>query len=320
MSVERKYERDLDLLLAEEFAVNEDFAEGFKALTKFAAESASVVDYWVSKSDNLGESDLIIVYEAAEGKRFALLIEDKVDANLQPDQANRYRQRAERERTKGIYSDFELVLCAPQYYVRSRNDLDGFDRKISFEQIAEIISVKNDSRARYRSEFLKTAGSKRVNAWVRENDAATNDFWDAAYQLASQEFPILELKPLKLTKGSTWKVVRPHDMPTMPKYVYVALKGMKGHIDLSFQGTTAHLFHSRVKHLLEPGMTVHQTGSAAAIRLESSMFRINDGLALGIPKVKAAFECSARLIHFYRKHRHELDQQAHAATATELPI
>jgi hypothetical protein len=87
MPVERKYERDLDLLLAEEFAVNPTFAERFKALTKFGSEPATVADFWVSKSNSLGESDLIVVYQCDDGRRFALLIEDKVDANLQSNQA-----------------------------------------------------------------------------------------------------------------------------------------------------------------------------------------------------------------------------------------
>ena len=93
MPVERKYERDVDLLLAEEFAVNPEFAERFKALTKFAGATAKISDFWVSKSNSMGESDLIAVYQRPDGNRFALLIEDKVDANLQQDQAERYRMR-----------------------------------------------------------------------------------------------------------------------------------------------------------------------------------------------------------------------------------
>ena len=54
MAVERKYERDVDLLLAEEFAVNPDFSAKFKALTKFKFEDATVADFFVSKSDALG--------------------------------------------------------------------------------------------------------------------------------------------------------------------------------------------------------------------------------------------------------------------------
>lgn len=92
MAVERKYERDIDLLLAEEFAVNAEFATAFRSLTGFQNRNAEVCDCWVSRSDVDGESDLIVVFEDPQRSRFALLIEDKIDAPLQSDQASRYRR------------------------------------------------------------------------------------------------------------------------------------------------------------------------------------------------------------------------------------
>jgi len=44
MSVERKYERDIDLLLAEEFSVSPGFASWFQAQARFADLKADVVD------------------------------------------------------------------------------------------------------------------------------------------------------------------------------------------------------------------------------------------------------------------------------------
>jgi hypothetical protein len=51
--IERTYERGIDLLLAEEFTVNHAFAQSFKALTRFSATRATVVEVWVSKSNSL---------------------------------------------------------------------------------------------------------------------------------------------------------------------------------------------------------------------------------------------------------------------------
>jgi hypothetical protein len=282
--------------------------------TNACRKNASVADFWVSKSNALGESDLVIVYQSEDGNRFALLIEDKVDAKLQVDQAKRYRQRAEKEQASGDFSDFEIILCAPEHYIGNRHDLDGFDRKLSLEQIAEIIEQPQDKRASYRAHFLRTAGTKRINAWTREDDPATNKFWDAAYELAAHEFPILEMKRLKLTKGSQWITLRPRDFPTMPKYVYVSLKGDRGYVDLTFGRTTAHQFHSAIHHLLEPRMIVQQTGASVAIRIETSPFQISEGFANALPKVKAAFGASSRLIAFYRRFQKELNEGAAAAT------
>jgi hypothetical protein len=162
--------------------------------------------------------------------------------------------------------------------------------------------------------FLETVGTKRVNAWSREDDASTNEFWNAAYQIAKQEFSILEMKPPKVTKDSKWITFRPRDFPTRPKHVYVSLKGDRGHIDLTFGYTTAYLFQPVIAHLLDSDMAVHQTTLSAAIRIETSGFLIADGIADGMPKIRSAFEASSRLIALYRRARLELDEGAKAAT------
>jgi type III restriction enzyme len=72
----------VDLLLAEEFDVNPAFADHIKSLTKFAGEPVTVAEFWVSKSNNLGESDLVVAYRRSDGSRFALLIEDNLAKHL----------------------------------------------------------------------------------------------------------------------------------------------------------------------------------------------------------------------------------------------
>ena len=317
MPIERKYERDVDCLLAEEFVTNPVFAEAVKGLTKFAAIPAKVMDFWVSKGNNLGESDLIVVYLSDENERFALLIEDKVDAPLQPGQAARYRLRAEQECAQGDYSDYEVILCAPRYYIENHSDLAEFDHRVSFEQLAGILRSQPGPRADYRAAFLETAASKHINTWSRDDDAATNDFWDAAYELATSEFNLLELKRLKLTKGSNWITARPRDFPTRPVHTHISLKGKSGFIDLTFGNIAAYLFKPQIAHLLHSDMSVHQAGASTAIRIETAGFLVKEGLVVGLPKVKAAFEAASRLITLYRTERAEFDQAANAAIQTK---
>jgi hypothetical protein len=106
----RKYERDIDLLLAEEFAVSPSFATWFLEQTHtFKGRQARVIEVGVSRSDTTGESDLVVVFEEQNGcGRFALHIEDKIDAPLQPEQEIRYRLRAQAAIQKELYSAFEV--------------------------------------------------------------------------------------------------------------------------------------------------------------------------------------------------------------------
>jgi hypothetical protein len=90
---------------------------------------------------------------------------------------------------------------------------------------------------------------------MREDDHATNAFWNAAYDLACSEYAILEMKRPALTKDSVWITFRPYGMPTMPKRVSIELKGKSGDVDLTFGNTSASLFQPLIRHLLQSDMT-----------------------------------------------------------------
>lgn len=304
-AIGRKYERDIDLLLAEEFVVSPGFASWFLGKTKFANFGLLVHHVAVSKSDNTGESDLVVIYSHPDtGTRFAVHIEDKIDAPMQPDQEKRYRQRAAIEIGKGAYQEYELVLCAPSFYLNNHTQASNFDRQVSYEEIAAFMVEHDPSpRGKYRGEFVATSTSKKINAWQKVDDEATNIFWGAAYKMASEEFPVLEMKPPALTKGSMWINFRPHDFPTMPRRVYVSFKGDRGFMDLTFDRCSAHKLAELVKLLLSDGMTVHQTGQSAAIRLAVGEMVISDSLAVSLPKLREAFSACAKLISLYRSNQ-----------------
>jgi len=313
MPIDRKYERDIDLLLAEEFSVNPAFATWVLSKTKFASQEAEVVDVHVSRADVLGESDLIVIFARPTGDRFALLIEDKLDAPLQPDQAERYRQRAEKEVRLGLCAEFEIVLAAPRHYIEYYPGLEGFDVKIAHEDIgAKIAELDPSPRGLYRADFIGSASTKRINAWKRQSDDATDSFWEAAYRIATEEFPILEMKRVAISKGNVWLDLRPHDMPTMPRRTYVRVKGDRGFIDLTISNTVAAALHPDIAPLLGTGMSIHQTGKSAAIRIETEGFSVTD--ELGMTRIRSAFSAAAQLIEFYRANRTELDDAARSAT------
>jgi hypothetical protein len=310
MAVERKCERDIDIFLAEEFAVSPAFAIWFLRQTKkFADIEANVVDIYVSKTDSTGESDVVVLFEkGGSDDRFALHIEDKIDAQLQPEQEKRYRLRAEADVRRGDYSAYEIILCAPKAYNAAHPEIASFDAFVSYEAIGDFLKSldTNDERNSYRANFIATAAMRCVNSWTRIDDPVTNVFWKTAYEIAIREFPELEMKPLELTKDSTWINFSPLDMLKGPRRIYVSFKGDRGFMDLTFTGSLARLFSPLVKPLLEDDMTVHQTGKSAAIRIQVEGFKVSDEAAL--PKIHAAFAACVRLIKFYRQNKDLLDK------------
>ena len=82
-------ERDIDLLIMEEFVSDKDFAQLFLDAVGLNCDCI-VKDVINSKTDvALGESDVVIILEV-NGKRHAIHIEDKIDALAMPRQHDRY--------------------------------------------------------------------------------------------------------------------------------------------------------------------------------------------------------------------------------------
>jgi hypothetical protein len=311
----RFYERDIDILLAEELQVSPAFANWFLSATKCAdCEAGKVLEVAVSKSDNLGESDLVVLFESVDTtSRFALFIEDKIDAPLQPEQLARYRKRAEIGRQRDFYSHFLVVLCSPKSYPKTHQDAEGFDAYVSYESIAAFLRENDPASTRnlYRAGIFANAATKLGHVgWVKETDALTDSFWQAAYNIAIREFPDLEMKPPNFASGTTWIAFRPHELPRQPRLVVVDLKAANGFADLTFSGILCRLFAPFVLPLLENDMTAHQAGKSTVVRLEIPTFGISAFDSTAEEHVRAAFTACTRLIRFYREHRLALDSAA----------
>ena len=177
-AVERVYERHLDLLLAEELACNAEFFTWFTRMCRDvdlpdgeANVSVMVghVDRTVAESHAAGEDDLFLEATFPAGERLVLLIENKIDAVLQPRQIERYLARAARHRSTGAQA--AVVAVAPASYLSSRkSDLSGITT-VSVEDIARALEDQADNadaalgrRLKWRSNRLTRLESTRRSA------------------------------------------------------------------------------------------------------------------------------------------------------------
>lgn len=302
----RIYERDVDIILGEEFYCNPDFARWVLGQTRsFADERGTVVEVHVSLSDEAGESDLVVVFELENTQRFALLIEDKIDAVFQAEQLERYRTRGDRGVNQGRWSKFEVLLCAPIAYIQKSPTAALFDARIAYEDIAEFLKANlSGRRGAYRAKFLESAAPKGATAYVKIKDEATDRYWNFAYQLARKEFGELEMKKPDFARNSTWIVFRPQDFPSR---VHIDLKGNKGVVDLTFSGVQFSRLEPAVAHLLQDGMSVHQAGRSAVIRLHINLLHVPDLGPESENVLREAFGACSRLISFFRVYRATLE-------------
>jgi hypothetical protein len=134
-------ERDIDLLFCGELHAKGDVAKLLAA--KLGDPSAAFENAWVSVAEQSGQSDLVVALSGAKG-RLVALIENKIAADFQPDQAARYRARA--ASLIGAGAHVVTVLVAPDDYYRREGSQD-FEVAISYEDIAATARESGDLRS-----------------------------------------------------------------------------------------------------------------------------------------------------------------------------
>jgi hypothetical protein len=108
-------ERELDLLLLLELHTSPTFRDlVFKQVTR--CSERKFVGAWRSVSNHLGETDLLLLSEVEGKGRVAIMIEDKIDASFQHEQAERYRQRGQQGVAYGMWDLFYTCLFCPMKY------------------------------------------------------------------------------------------------------------------------------------------------------------------------------------------------------------
>jgi len=162
----------VDFLLEEEFNVSPSFLEHFiKRARKDQGGPFSKESVKRSVSDPFGEADLVVVYKQSEGdaKRIAILIEDKIGAEFQPSQAERYRKRGELGKGRE-WDDYWTCLVAPESYI-GEGSADGFDAEIGLEEINEWIAASEPARRAFKVEVIQEAIRKANWLGPQEVDA-----------------------------------------------------------------------------------------------------------------------------------------------------
>ncbi len=133
-------EREIDLRLVEEITLCPAFQHWFTDAAGINPEYADgFVGAWHSVADRgPGESDLLFVWRSSSNRRFALLVQHKIDAPAQPDEGARYTQRGEEGVLRGEWDAFKTCLIAPSQYLGSSAEAKVCDCEISHEWLQEV--------------------------------------------------------------------------------------------------------------------------------------------------------------------------------------
>ena len=235
--VEAVYERDVDLLLLEELASSRAFCQWFIDLVFQDDQPAGqLVGVWHSLSrEPLGESDLVYVEQDEEGTR-AILIENKIDAAPQPEQAERYRARGQLGIEDGDWYDFRTCLVAPRKYLRITSNATLYDAQLSYEQIRNFLLAVGGDNARtlHKAGMLNEAIAQNRRGYQPIPHPAVTDFWHDYWENVQENYPFLIMKePGGVPARSDWPEFLNDELGKKSKIVH---KLAFGHVELYFRG------------------------------------------------------------------------------------
>jgi len=264
-------ERDIDLLLLEEFLASEAFCAWFieQALGGSPIRFTKLLSAQRAVTQTTGESDLEVVFSTQDQQSFYLLVENKIAASFQPNQAARYRCRGDNYLQQGKCNQYATVLVAPQRYVGDARDRKGFDAWVSYEAVQEWFQAQHGlgDRRRYKLALLAAAITKGTFGYQPEADAPVTVFWKQYWTLAHQIAAELEMvEPNGKPAAASFVYFRPG---RLPKGVSIVHKLNKGCVDVQVADHGAKLadLHAQFDGRLLDGMEIARAAKSGVIRL-----------------------------------------------------
>ena len=235
--VETVTERDIDLLVLEELHSSTEFLSWFAERCSIPKNGqCDLLGAWHSVTDgSLGESDLVLLLRISPEKRFCILIENKINAPPQPEQALRYRERGQAGITRGDWDDYTSVIIAPKKYLSSCW-AEGYDHHISYEAINSQLMSSDlaPARMRFKTSLIDAAIQQGRRGYRPVADPVVMRFYKEYHSFVLEEFAELNMKaPGIVPSGSDWIHFRPVGLA--PRFI-LRHKLRAGRVDLEMSG------------------------------------------------------------------------------------
>ena len=291
-------EQDIDLLLLEEFVASVLFRRWFFKKVKISP-SAELLKAERSVWTITGESDLELTLSVG-GKTIKLLIENKVDAPVQPGQPDRYRERAKEYCADGKCDRVVAVVVAPSVYF-IKGERHGYDYHIPYEEVLIWFQTAafSGKRRAYKMAVLNQAIERGRHGWHAVPDAKTTTFWQRYWDSAEQIAPVLRMpRPEPKPARSSFIRFQPFSLGPDAKLLH---KVRHGRVDLQIGGMAAKLalVQNKFGNHMTKSMRIEKANKSAVIRILVPRINVKSPFIRSKQAVEIALFAALSLLKVY---------------------
>ncbi len=252
-------ESEIDQLVVEELFSSKEFQKWL--LTKLNLNDVEFKGAWKSFLAKYGECDVAALFQKNDEK-ILILIEDKIYAPEQHEQAKRYHKSGQFLIDSKEITKYVTCLLSPKIYFKEDAPMKDYEFRISYEDFLAWFEGQDSSKRNYFKKLVIKNGIERARTgYVRLSDELTDNFYKYYETLCRDNFPELEYKkPKAVASGNSWIRFNPK---IFPSNVTIIHKGRHGYVDLQISEGN----FDNVKNLLSENMSLHSTGKSISIRI-----------------------------------------------------
>ncbi len=227
-------ERDMDMLFLNIFGIDKDIFRLFTSKVDFPESDFDVKEIYLSKSDKDGESDITVVIETG-GKKYGILIEDKIDAIAMPEQPEKYIKRGKTGLKNGDYEVFYSFIVCPKKYYANNEDAKRYPYAVMYEEIRDYLKEKVEPVYQICYQEICQAIEKAKKPPKVEINENANQFFRKYKDYQEENYPGLDLTTKREANGY-WAHYR-----TRFGSVYLYHKIEDGKVMLLFNKASRHM-------------------------------------------------------------------------------
>ena len=256
-----------------------------------------------SVENELGESDVVIYAETEIGK-IQIHIEDKVDADAQPEQYARYVKRCDREIRDGNAKECFICLVAPQNYILKEKQ--DYPVKISFNEILEMLNNANADEI--DKVIVKMCIEKQNNhASVKVVNETKTNFWNEYYNFVEENYYSSLVGRYVRTRDKGNESVWHRFKGTGVEGVQIVIKYNKCCVDIQFSemGSRLNEINAKFKHLFPSNVSLNQRKKGAAITFSIPSVDLSSDFNSQIENIRIALDTTVSAFELLESMKNE---------------